>query len=98
VENIPEGVFTTDLERRILSWNPAAERILGWKEGEVTGKRCAEILHINLDGELVCETDCVLARIKEEKTTIEGFQAYFIAADGRQVPVLTSVSPIQNPD
>jgi two-component system phosphate regulon sensor histidine kinase PhoR len=41
--NIDEGVFTTDRELRILTFNPAAQKILGWREEEVIGRPCAEI-------------------------------------------------------
>ena len=41
--NIDEGVFTADRELRILTFNPAAQKILGWREEEVIGRPCAEI-------------------------------------------------------
>jgi PAS domain S-box-containing protein len=31
----PRAIFTLDLQDRVKIWNPAAERIFGWKEGEV---------------------------------------------------------------
>jgi len=97
VENIPEGVFSANPEGRILSWNPAAERILGWKAKEVLGKRCADILRFHADDEKICETNCVLARIQREKTmlTVGGFYA---TSDGKRIPVVVSVAPFENPD
>ena len=32
------AIFTTDLERRVNSWNSGAERLLGWSEAEVIGQ------------------------------------------------------------
>jgi PAS domain S-box-containing protein len=32
------AIFTTDLDRRITSWNAGAERVLGWTEKEVMGR------------------------------------------------------------
>jgi PAS domain S-box-containing protein len=31
------AIFTTDLARRVTSWNAGAERVLGWAEGEIVG-------------------------------------------------------------
>jgi PAS domain S-box-containing protein len=37
-ENIHDGIIMTDLEGNIMSWNPAAERMFGYYEGEVFQK------------------------------------------------------------
>ena len=39
VENATDfAIVTTDLHGRITSWNPGAEKLLGWSEGEVLGR------------------------------------------------------------
>ncbi len=43
LHSIDEGLFSVDRELRILTFNPAAEKILGWREGEVVGRPCTEI-------------------------------------------------------
>jgi PAS domain S-box-containing protein len=35
---IDYAIFTTDLDRRVTSWNAGAERLLGWAEGEIVGR------------------------------------------------------------
>ncbi|MDY6939020.1 MAG: PAS domain S-box protein [Cyanobacteriota bacterium] len=37
-ENIYEGIVLTDLDGRILDWNPAAEQMFGYTEEEVVGR------------------------------------------------------------
>jgi PAS domain S-box-containing protein len=37
-ENLYDGVILTDLEGRIIDWNPAAERMFGYTKAEVLGK------------------------------------------------------------
>src|SRR5205085_6464305 len=38
VENARDyAIFSTDLDRRVTSWNPGAERLLGWSEAEAIG-------------------------------------------------------------
>ena len=32
------AIFTTDLDRRVTSWNAGAERVLGWPEEEILGR------------------------------------------------------------
>ena len=34
------GVFAVSLDQRIVLWNRAAERILGYTSREVVGRRC----------------------------------------------------------
>ena len=38
VDNIYEGVYFVDLERRITYWNRGAERITGYSAAEVVGR------------------------------------------------------------
>ncbi len=35
----PDAIITTDTELKIVSWNPSAERILGYEEDEIKGKK-----------------------------------------------------------
>jgi PAS domain S-box-containing protein len=37
------AIFTTDLERRVTSWNSGAERVLGWSGAEIIG-RSADVI------------------------------------------------------
>jgi PAS domain S-box-containing protein len=43
-ETMHDGAIVTDLEGRVLDWNPAAERMFGYQKAEVLGKTPA-ILH-----------------------------------------------------
>jgi len=36
----PAAIFTTDMQRRITSWNPAAEQVTGYSAEEVMGQPC----------------------------------------------------------
>ncbi len=39
----PYGIYAVDSDQRIVYWNSAAERILGYKSEEATGRRCYEV-------------------------------------------------------
>ena len=47
IDNLSCGVFTVDRERRILSWNEAAERITGKSAEQILGHKCCELLCLN---------------------------------------------------
>ncbi|GAC1471047.1 MAG: PAS domain S-box protein [Isosphaeraceae bacterium] len=42
------AIFSTDLERRIITWNPGAERLTGYPESEILGRRC-DIIYVPED-------------------------------------------------
>ena len=42
--NAPDGVITINEKGIILTWNPQAETLFGWKEKEVLGKTLTEII------------------------------------------------------
>jgi PAS domain S-box-containing protein len=44
LQNVSDAIISTDIQFRIQSWNPAAERIYGWKAEEVLGKPLIEIV------------------------------------------------------
>ncbi len=41
LDEVDEGVYFTDRQRRITFWNKAAERISGYSRKEVLGRRCS---------------------------------------------------------
>ncbi|MBD3226031.1 MAG: PAS domain S-box protein [Caldithrix sp.] len=38
IQSSPTAIFSLDLKGKVLTWNPAGEKIFGWKAGEVLGK------------------------------------------------------------
>ncbi|MBW1865529.1 MAG: sigma 54-interacting transcriptional regulator [Deltaproteobacteria bacterium] len=53
LNNLKEGIFAHDLDRRILFYNDGAEKILGFSREEVLGKDCHEVF-----GEAFCGSRC----------------------------------------
>ncbi|MDZ7292126.1 MAG: sigma 54-interacting transcriptional regulator [candidate division KSB1 bacterium] len=64
--SITDGLFTVDHEWRITSFNRAAERMTGFRESEVLGKFCSQVLKTDR-----CHEGCPLA------TTLEHHQSLF---------------------
>jgi PAS domain S-box-containing protein len=69
-ERTKDGVFAVDEDERIVFWNDAARRILGYRRDEVLGRKCYDVI-----GRDDCEhTDCgpnclVLQRARRGSST-----------------------------
>jgi len=93
LHSVDEGVFTVDRELRILTLNPAAEKILCWQEKEVIGRPCAEIFR-DKDGtsyqeELVLEAMRTTQPVNSAK---EGHPV--VKKDGQRIFIASSVVPL----
>ena len=44
INNLNDGVYFVDLDRRILFWNKAAERITGYSADEIMGSQCQDYI------------------------------------------------------
>lgn len=101
LDALPSGAYITDLHRRILYWNKAAERITGWPASEVVGRSCFEniLSHIDKDGHPLCGKDyCPLHRsIVTDQSAEEPLLIYAQTRSGRRVPVEVTVAPLRDP-
>jgi PAS domain S-box-containing protein len=93
-----DGVYVTDLNRNIIFWNKAAERITGWTTNEVVGRSCYDniLIHTDKDGHKLCgEEYCPLHRcIITGQPSDQPILVYAQNRAGGRVPVEVSVSPI----
>ena len=88
IDGSPLAIITADPKGRIMTWNPAAERIFGWKVAEVVGRISP----------LVLEQDRK-EFIDQVKMTLEGKHLFNeevvrLRKDGSQVNVAISTAPI----
>jgi two-component system, cell cycle sensor histidine kinase and response regulator CckA len=49
IDLAPDAIIVSDIEQRITHWNPAAERLYGWKASEAIGQR-ADVLLVKGSG------------------------------------------------
>jgi len=95
LDNLYDGVYFVDRERKITFWNKAAERITGFTKAEVLGKRCADNLlrHVDNRGNALCEGACPLSH-----TLLDGqFRSASVFLHHKQrhrLPVAIGVAPI----
>ncbi len=94
LEQINDGVYYVDPDRRILYWNHAAERITGYAGAKVTGQLCSAniLMHINAAGERLCLGACPLAMTLRDGQVRET-QVYLHHSDGHRVPVAVRILP-----
>ncbi len=94
LENVVDGVIKTDKDARLISINPAAEHIGGWRASEVMGQPLAEVLVLmdKESGQVLSWTD-FLAGLSG---TVMPLQRYFEfrPVTGEQRLLELSVSPI----
>ena len=93
LDQISEGVYFVDRERRILHWNQGAERISGYAARDVVGRMCGEVLvHVNDEGRVMCGAGCPV-KCAVDSGCRNGTQAWLMHRDGHRVPVSIHVAP-----
>jgi len=97
LDNLHDGVYYVDLERRILYWNQAAERITGFPADEVVGGRCSDniLMHVDENGEQLCLDGCPLAATMEDGKLRE-MEAYLHHKQGHRVPVSVRAAALRD--
>lgn len=95
INNLCDGVYFVNKERRISFWNKAAEDITGYKKEEIVGKCCQDNLlnHIDKDGRPLCVLGCPLFA-----TIVDGRQrrdeVLLRHKEGYRIPVMVNIFPI----
>lgn len=93
LDSINEGVFTVDLEWRIMSFNKAAEKITGISRKDAIGCLCSEVFHAN-----ICETDCALKKAMKTGNPVANSTAHIISNEGERIPIRISAASLKNDD
>lgn len=97
---LPDGVYITDTDRRVLFWNKAAETITGWAARDVVGTHCRDNIlnHTDKDGNPLCgEEQCPLHRsIVTGQPLTDPMLVYALQRNGRRAPVEVMVSPLRD--
>ena len=96
LENLYDGVYFVDCDRKILYWNKGAENITGYTSSEVLGKRCSDnITQIDDSGVQLCMTTCPLAKTVDDSMPRE-INLYIRHKKGHRVPVLVRTTTLQD--
>jgi len=94
-ENTAEGLCLMDAEGRLTYMNPAAERILGWREEELRGRILHDAVHYRYpDGTPFPLEECPLVAVLAEGVSLRDREDVWIRKGGEFVPVFCSCAPI----
>ena len=93
VHDADDAIISKNLESIVTSWNPAAERIFGYKAEEMIGQSILRIIPADLAGE---EADFI-SRIRRGER-VEHHETRRVCKDGKTIHVSLTVSPIRNAD
>lgn len=95
LDNLYDGIYFVDAQRRITYWNNAATTITGFGADEVVGRACFDniLKHIDDTGTLLCKTGCPLAACLRDGQHREA-EVYLHHKNGHRVPVRVRISPI----
>jgi PAS domain S-box-containing protein len=70
--NTADGVFAVDSEHRIIFWNRAAQKILGFRRKEVVGRHCYDVIAgRDKSGSPVCSRSCHVMNLIQRGEMVE---------------------------
>ncbi len=95
LDNMYDGVYFVDRQRKITYWNKGAERLTGYKGSNVLGKSCSDnvLVHVDDKGSCLCKGRCPLLRTINDRKVRET-EVYLHHRDGYKVPVLVRTAPV----
>ena len=90
-DSITEGVFTTDHDCRITSFNGAAERITGFTREQAIGRYCFDIFRTE-----ICQSRCALRHTLADGTPVSNVRVTIMTRDGRPLPISVSTTILRD--
>ncbi len=98
LDNLFDGVYFADLERRITYWNRGAEAISGYSAEEVIGRACGDGLLVHTDdrGSQLCTHGCPLLHVIRSNERRAEANVYLKHKRGHRVPVSIRSAAVVN--
>jgi len=91
IEGSQDAIISKNLQSRVTSWNKAAERMFGYTEQEMLGKR----IHILIPDDRLKEEDYIIERLKEGQI-IEHYETLRKTKSGKYLQISLTISPIKD--
>jgi diguanylate cyclase (GGDEF)-like protein/PAS domain S-box-containing protein len=97
LDNLYDGVYFVDKDRRITYWNKGAEGITGYPASDVVGKHCSDdiLVHVDREGNNLCLGMCPLGDTISDGNA-RSSDVYLQHKDGHRVHVFVRVAPIRD--
>jgi diguanylate cyclase (GGDEF)-like protein/PAS domain S-box-containing protein len=99
LDNLNEGMYIVDQERRIVFWNSSAEKLTGYTDSDVLGMTCQGNLlrHTNYRGAALCRDSCPMEKCFKDMRVRE-IDVYTHRKDGSRLLSRVQYSPLKCPD
>lgn len=96
LNNLSDGVYFVNNDRRILFWNKAAEMITGYTSEEIVGKCCQDTLlnHIDEGGKPLCICGCPLFSTLTDGEARKA-RVFVRHKAGYRIPVFVQIVPVK---
>lgn len=91
LESIKDGVFTVNLDWKIMTFNRSAEEITGFKREEAIGRKCSDIFRTTL-----CQSGCILKNTIHTEIPTSDTPVYITRADNRSIPVSVNTAVLKD--
>ena len=97
INDIHDGIYYVNRERKIRLWNRAAEQITGYEAQEVVGRHCwsCGLDHIDRQGRELCNGACPLTNTMADGTRRREY-VYARHKNGGRVPLLVETFPVES--
>lgn len=97
LDQMSDGVYFVDRNRRILYWNQGACRLTGYSVDEMLGKFCQNdiLCHVNDTGSRLCQDGCPLSACIVDGNFHED-RVFLRHKEGHRVPVDIRVQPLRD--
>jgi PAS domain S-box-containing protein len=88
LDQMDEGIYIVDCDRRILYWNGGAERITGYYAHEIVGRLCQGdmLMHCDESGRVLSGNECPIQEVMENGAPHEA-TLYMRHRHGHRLPV-----------
>jgi len=91
-----DGVFAVGPDGRVVLWNRAAEKMLGWSAREVTGRTCCDVfVGVDEHGNRLCYQGCHVMSLVKLGEPIQHFDTQTRTKTGK--PVWLDISILESP-
>jgi len=96
IKSIGDGVIATNAHELVTFMNPVAEKLIGWKQKEVSGKHVSEVLRI-VNKETRKPIENPLKKVLKDGVIVgQEEDSILISRNGTEIPINDSVAPIKD--
>jgi diguanylate cyclase (GGDEF)-like protein/PAS domain S-box-containing protein len=97
--HMAEGIYALDRQGRLTFMNPEAERLLGWTETELLGRKLDEMIYYKKNDDTPPPPEgYIVMRPMKTGMVCRDDENYFIRKDGSSFPVSIVASPLMEKD